>query len=60
MPPYPKVFDKPMGKKPISIRVLEEDYEKFMDIPKDIRSKLLRDFIKTTREKFHQGEMANS
>ena len=41
-----------MGKKPIGIRVPQEQYEKFMAIPKDIRSQLLRDFIAETVEKF--------
>ena len=49
---FKPVGDKPMGKKPIGIRVPEEQYEKFMAIPKDIRSKLLRDFIAETVEKF--------
>ena len=49
---FKPVGDKPMGKKPIGIRVPEDQYEKFMAIPKDIRSKLLRDFIAETIKKF--------
>lgn len=49
---FKSIGDKPMGKKPIGIRVPQEQYEKFMAIPKDIRSKLLRDFIAETVEKF--------
>ena len=47
-----------MGKKPIGIRVPEEQYEKFMAIPKDLRSKLLRDFIAKTVEKFDEQNQA--
>ena len=49
---FKSVGNKPMGKKPIVFRVPEEHYEKFMAIPNDLRSKLLRDFIAETIEKF--------
>ncbi len=54
LPGFPMVGDKPLGKKPVGIRVPEEDYERFMAIPKDIRSKLLRDFIRETGKKYEQ------
>ena len=49
---FKPIGNQPMGKKPIGIRVPQEQYERFMAIPKDIRSKLLRDFIAETVEKF--------
>ena len=49
---FKPVGDKPLGKKPIGIRVSEEQYEKFMAIPKDVRSQLLRNFIAETIEKY--------
>ncbi len=54
LPPFPMVGDKPMGKKPIGIRVPEDDYKRFMAIPKDVRSQLLREFIRETIERFEQ------
>ena len=42
---FKMVFDKRMGDKPVGIRVPAEDYENYMKIPQDIRSKLMRDFI---------------
>ena len=39
---------EPLGKKPVGVRVQAEDYERFMQIPKDTRNKLLRDFIRET------------
>ena len=57
---YKTVGDKPLGNKPVGIRVPEQDYEDFMQIPKDIRSKLLREFIANTAQKYKEGRLVTS
>ena len=52
--PFTQVGKKPLSKKPVAIRVPQEDYDKFMAIPKDTRSQLLREFIRETGQKYHQ------
>ena len=52
--PFTQVGKKPLSKKPVAVRVPQEDYDKFMAIPKDQRSQLLRQFIRETIEKFDQ------
>ncbi len=53
LPPFPMVGDKPVTKN-VGVRVVEEDYYRFMAIPKDVRSKLLRDFIREIGQKYPQ------
>ena len=52
---FKTIGSKPMGKKPVGVRVSEKDYEDFMQIPKDLRSKLLREFISDTAKKYKEG-----
>ncbi|MDJ0634922.1 MAG: hypothetical protein QNJ34_17160 [Xenococcaceae cyanobacterium MO_188.B29] len=49
--PWKMIGEKPVVKN-IGIRVPEEDYYNFMEIPKDIRVEMLRNFVKTEGDKY--------
>ena len=52
--PFTQVGKKPLSKNPVAVRVPQEDYDNFMAIPKDTRSRLLREFIRETGNKYRQ------
>ncbi len=57
--PFKPKGDKPLSKKPLNIRIDQEDYDLLMSLPRDIRLNLVRQAIKEGLEEL-QEEKVNS